>query len=124
LKLLVDRPRPPYDPDALWSEPDSPSFPSGHVMSATVVYGWLLYLCLVGAWQRRWRIAGGAVAVIALTMTAVATVYLALHWPTDIIGGYLWGLVLILPAVWLKQSHFARTARLGRSGGGPGGDNE
>ena len=104
LKLLVNRARPPYDADVLWSEPSSPSFPSGHVMSATVVYGWLLWWTLFDSWDRRWRLAAGALAATVLLMTAVTSVYLAVHWPSDVLGGYLWGLTLLLPAIWFAKA--------------------
>ena len=99
LKLLVDRPRPPFDPDDLWSDPSSPSFPSGHVMSATVVYGFLLYLSFREKWARLNRVLAGALSVAALVLTAVTSIYLEVHWPTDVLAGYLWGLVLLLPAI-------------------------
>lgn len=103
LKVLVDRPRPPYDPDILWAEPTSPSFPSGHVMSATAVYGWLLYW-VVSQW-RCWkpRLVGGTVAATPILGTALTSMYLGVHWPTDVLGGYLWGLVLLLPAIRLTE---------------------
>jgi undecaprenyl-diphosphatase len=104
LKDLVDRERPPYDPDDLWSEPTSASFPSGHAMSATVVYGWLLFSALHEGWPRRWRRTAAGVAMVGLLLPGLAGVYLGVHWPSDIVGGYLWGLTLVLPAVWLVRT--------------------
>ncbi len=103
LKLIVGRARPPFDPDVVWSEPTSPSYPSGHVMSATVVYGWLLYCALDTPRHGAWRWTAGALAATALVMTAVTSFYLAVHWPSDVLGGYLWGLTLLLPAVWFVR---------------------
>ena len=42
LKDLVDRPRPTADLVELRAGFSSPSFPAGHVMSPTVLYGFLL----------------------------------------------------------------------------------
>jgi membrane-associated phospholipid phosphatase len=99
LKLLVDRPRPPFDSNDLWSDPGSPSFPSGHVMSATVVYGFLLYLSFRELWPPSYRVLAKTISVAVLVLTALTSVYLEVHWPTDVLGGYLWGLVMLLPAV-------------------------
>jgi len=104
LKVLVDRDRPPYNPDDLWSQPSSLSFPSGHVMSATVVYGWLAYCALSQPWPGPARWAAGIVAATALLMTSLSSVYLAVHWPTDVVGGYFWGLTLLLPTIALADS--------------------
>ncbi len=99
LKLLVDRPRPPFDPDDLWSNPASRSFPSGHVMSATVVYGFLLYLSFRDQWAPPYHVLARALSVAALVLTALTSIYLEVHWPTDVLAGYLWGLALLLPAI-------------------------
>jgi membrane-associated phospholipid phosphatase len=99
LKLAVDRPRPPFDPSEIWSDPSSPSFPSGHVMSATVVYGFVLYLSLGERWPPPCRIAARVLSAAAFVLTALTSITLEVHWPTDVLGGYLWGLVLLLPAL-------------------------
>ena len=97
LKQLVDRPRP--DAELVRTGFSSPSFPAGHVMSPLVVYGALLFLGLFTAcWSRWWRLVVVSWAVLLLASTGIANVYLGAHWPTDVLGGYLWGLVLLLPA--------------------------
>lgn len=97
LKQVVDRPRP--DAELVRAGFSSPSFPAGHVMSPVVVYGALVYLCLVmGCWSRWWRLVAVCWAMALLATTGLANVYLGVHWPTDVLGGYLWGLALLLPA--------------------------
>ena len=99
LKLLVDRPRPPFDLADLWSDPAGPSFPSGHVMSATVVYGFLLFLSFREQWPPPYRVLAKTLSLAVLGLTALTSVYLEVHWPTDVLGGYLWGIVLLLPGI-------------------------
>jgi undecaprenyl-diphosphatase len=38
-----------------------------------------------------------------LSLTGVVNVWLGVHWPTDVIGGYAWGAVMVLPAIWLAS---------------------
>ena len=97
LKHLVNRPRP--DDELLRTGSSSPSFPAGHVMSPVVVYGALVYLGFFTTCRSRWqRLVAVSGAVILLAASGIANVYLGVHWPTDVLGGYLWGLVLLLPA--------------------------
>jgi membrane-associated phospholipid phosphatase len=98
LKQLVDRPRPPEE--LIRAGFSSPSFPAGHVMGPVVMYGALLWLGLFWRGWGRWRrLAAVSWSAVILATTGVVNVYLGVHWPTDVLGGYLWGLVLLLPAV-------------------------
>ena len=135
LKELVDRPRPAESGIEARADYTSPSFPAGHVMGPTVVYGWALAMLLWGRapgrkarsrgvqpadgpyrglnpaasyagrpwWLMvgRWTLVMALAAVLALT--GIANVYLGVHWPADVLGGYLWGLVLLLPALALRS---------------------
>jgi undecaprenyl-diphosphatase len=99
IKEVVDRPRP--DPALVDRRAGftSESFPSGHMMSGFVLYA---LLAVVG-WEllrRPWRevVAGALVAL--LVADAVANVYMGVHWPSDVLGGVLWGLVIVVPAAW------------------------
>jgi undecaprenyl-diphosphatase len=98
LKFMVDRPRP--DDALVRAEISSPSFPAGHVMGPVVVYGSLLVLGVVSVrWGCWWRLIAVAWPAVVLATTGIVNVYLGVHRPTDVLGGYLWGLVLLLPAL-------------------------
>ncbi|MFD7955925.1 phosphatase PAP2 family protein [Streptomyces ardesiacus] len=97
LKAAVDRPRP------VWTHPvDSAhysAFPSGHAMTATFVCGllvWLLHHCGAGRDLRR---AGLAVAVVCVAGVGMTRVWLGVHWPTDVLGGWLLGALVVALAV-------------------------
>jgi membrane-associated phospholipid phosphatase len=85
LKLRVHRPRPPYA--AAFLHRYSYSFPSGHVMASIVCYVMLAFVVtrLVAVDRRR---AASLYMGAALLVAAVAgsRLYLAVHYPSDVIG--------------------------------------
>ncbi len=65
-------------------------FPSGHVFGDVLVAGLLVWVC----WHslpRRAGLAGLAVAAVVLALAGPSRVAVGAHWPSDILGGYLWG---------------------------------
>ncbi|MCJ7810768.1 MAG: phosphatase PAP2 family protein [Dehalococcoidia bacterium] len=103
LKQLVDRPRPTPDLVELRAGCSSPSFPSGHVMSAALLYGTLLYLSLRIALPSVLRLALLGWCAFMLVVSGPANVYVGVHWPSDVVGGYAWAAVLLLPLVYADQ---------------------
>ena len=94
VKLVVARPRPVVDHPVATAF--GKSFPSGHAMSSTVVYGALLLVFLPAAGRLR-RL------LLALTMALVLAVgtsrlLLGVHFVSDVAGGYVLGLA------WLAAS--------------------
>ena len=99
-KTLIDRPRPQLDPQ-LYTV--GASFPSGHAMSATVLYGflllWLWPRCRPGL--RPW-LALAAIGWIAAQ--ALARPLLGAHYLSDVLAGVALGLACLAPAhAWLAQ---------------------
>ncbi|GAA2978102.1 MULTISPECIES: phosphatase PAP2 family protein [Streptomyces] len=89
IKAAVGRERPRW-PDPVDSAQYA-AFPSGHVMTATVSCGLLLWLLrLSGAAPALWW-AGAAVAVVTVTGVSFTRLYLGVHWLSDVLGGFLLG---------------------------------
>ena len=106
IKELVDQPRPSEQLGIeIRASITSPSFPSGHVMSPTVVYGFLAGLALLRpAWPRVVRVAIIAMSVGLLLLTGLVNLYLGVHWPTDVLGGWLWGGAIVLAALLTERT--------------------
>ncbi|MEV7736424.1 phosphatase PAP2 family protein [Streptomyces sp. NPDC088921] len=103
LKAAVGRPRP------VWPDPvDTAHFaayPSGHALTATVVCGLLLWLLHhYGAGRALWFTAL-AVTVISVVGVGLTRIWLGVHWPSDVLGGWLLGAMLVTLAVLIHQRY-------------------
>ena len=78
----------------------SDSFPAGHVMSGAFFYGFLFYVSL-DLRLRAARIALLASSAAVLALVGWVNVYVGVHWPSDVVGGYAWGFTLLLPLLGL-----------------------
>jgi undecaprenyl-diphosphatase len=90
LKLGFNRPRPSLFVPAVHTV--SSSFPSGHAMSAAIVYSTVAYLAarLHRRKWARWLIMIAALILIALI--SASRLYLGVHYPSDVIAGAAIGL--------------------------------
>jgi undecaprenyl-diphosphatase len=97
LKAVFDRPRPRLvqgDLEVLgmhFAFPESPSFPSGHALTSAAVYGTLAFLVVRLEPTRRMRRATLAGAGLLILGIGFSRLYLGVHYPSDVIAGYLAG---------------------------------
>ncbi len=92
VKDLVDRPRP--DLGQLVNGV-GPSFPCGHVLAASVL--WCMVPLVVSLYipsRRVWWFTAGF-CVLAIALIGASRVYLGVHWPTDVVGGFIAGALLV-----------------------------
>ena len=89
LKLGFDRPRPDLVPHGMTVY--TASFPSGHAMMTAVVYLTLAALLARSESRRRIKTFLLLLAACVTLLVGISRVYLGVHWPSDVLGGWMVG---------------------------------
>jgi undecaprenyl-diphosphatase len=101
-KRLIQRER----PDVAWKlieRPHSPSFPSGHALNTTTLYGGL---ALLVSRRLRRRLVCTLVLLVGFALpllSGISRPYLGVHYPSDVLAGWTAGLACALLALWADQ---------------------
>lgn len=107
LKYFFSRPRPDVVPHL--SHVYTSSFPSGHSMLSAVIYLTLGALLASVITNRMLKIYVLSVAVLLTLMVGLSRIYLGVHYPTDVLAGWIaglaWALVCWMIARWLQKRH-------------------
>ena len=99
LKLAIGQPRPSTVPRLPFLEPlYDYGYPSGHALGSIVVLG--LSAILICDLVDRPRICPAVLAVsgVLIAGVGISRVYLGEHWVNDVVGGYLYGALILLVA--------------------------
>ena len=90
LKLAFYRPRPRFDDPIL--SLTGYSFPSGHTMAATVLYGVLAVLLVTKIKRKRSRVLVALAASLLIALVGFSRMYLGAHYLSDVLGAIAEGL--------------------------------
>lgn len=109
LSRFFNRPR-PYFPDPIDPLP-GPGFPSGHSISAVILYGLLAYLIVPQLAQHGKRLAVILLTLLVMVYIGFSRVYIGNHYLTDVLAGYSLGIAWFGLAYTLVELAFAGYGR-------------
>ncbi|MFZ3069309.1 MAG: phosphatase PAP2 family protein [Microgenomates group bacterium] len=108
IKTLVDRPR----PDAglvnvsVWLS--DKSYPSNHVLVFTVYFGFLLYFLMKRPKRELKETILFIIFVLLIATIGISRIYLGAHWASDVLGGYLLGVLWLILTIWFYNSYHGK----------------
>ena len=106
LKQVYDRPRPTLVPHGSYVY--SASFPSGHSTLAAATFFTLATVIASLEPHRSTKVLTYVVAIVLTVMVGFSRVYLGVHWPSDVLGGWSLGAAWAL-AAWIVLNRVTRT---------------
>jgi undecaprenyl-diphosphatase len=120
LKDGVHRARPSPELVGVLVPLNSPSFPSGHVVQYTMLFGFTFLLVYALAPRSRFRTIGLVVLAAPIALVGPSRLYLGQHWLSDVLGGYALAAMLLLPMWWVYTTwRLDRAQRHSRTGSAP-----
>lgn len=103
MKHLLARPRPSLFPmRGMWTWE---AYPSGHLIMTPALY-FTISLLLYRRYRWRWPFVA---TVVVMATTAYSRLYLAVHWPTDLVGGLLIGITWLVTSWRAFHAYFLET---------------
>jgi undecaprenyl-diphosphatase len=109
MKAIFMRPRPTVVPHLRAAF--ETSFPSGHAMQSAIIYLTLGAMLMRLSERRLTKIYCCTVAMLATFLVGVSRVYLGVHYPTDVLAGWIVGLFWA-SVCWLIAQHYEVRAGL------------
>jgi len=96
VKVLADQPRPfQYESQVRkLFQASGGGLPSGHTQNTVVIWGELAF-----RFRKMWL---WMITLLLMVLVPISRVYLGLHFPTDLVGGYLLGFSILLLYRWLE----------------------
>jgi undecaprenyl-diphosphatase len=100
-KYWIARVRPDVEPHLVVVR--TSSFPSGHATSSMIFY---LTFALALTAGTRWHRIAAAGAILLSLLIGTSRVMLGVHWPSDVIGGWAFGMLWVLLTLPLSERLF------------------
>ena len=96
LKHIMCRPRPPFELQIAGIHPDSYSYVSTHSLVTFCLWGMVIWYLYKYCNNKLWRFIGISISVLWILFVGLSRVMTGVHNPTDVLGAYLLGIVLLI----------------------------
>lgn len=96
IKVIIGRERPDIHRLAAFANEAGKSFPSGHSIFATIIFGSIFFICLGKLKNRSSKILLGILCIILIALIMFSRIFVGVHYPSDTIGGFLEGISILL----------------------------
>jgi membrane-associated phospholipid phosphatase len=111
LKAVVHRPRPSPELVHVTAPLTDPSFPSGHVVQYSALFGFTFFLVYVLARPSAQRTILLVLLALPIVLVGPSRLYLGQHWLSDVLGGYAVVTLLLVPYCWAYTRWLAKHRR-------------
>jgi len=102
LKLIYQRSRP--EPLFEYAVPNSYSFPSGHALGSFCFFGILAWIVAANVKSTMGKIEIYVTAALLILSIGLSRIYLGVHYPSDVLAGYLVASVWTLTVIFADRS--------------------
>ncbi|MEI3646947.1 phosphatase PAP2 family protein [Lactococcus lactis subsp. lactis] len=96
IKVIIGRERPDIHRLAAFVNEAGKSFPSGHSIFATIIFGSIFFICLGKLKNCSSKILLGILCIILIALVMFSRIFVGVHYPSDTIGGFLEGISILL----------------------------
>ena len=96
LKRIVARPRPPAELVHVRDAEQGYGFPSTTACLSVVLLGVVVYLVWRAPLPRTIQVVALGAALVSILVIGASLVYAGEHWPSDVLGGWLFGTVCLI----------------------------
>ena len=96
IKVIIGRERPDIHRLTAFANEAGNSFPSGHSIFATIIFGSIFFICLGKLKNRSSKILLGILCIILIALVMFSRIFVGVHYPSDTIGGFLEGISILL----------------------------
>lgn len=101
IKIMVQRPRPDVSYHLI--EQGGYSFPSGHSITSLAVFGMLVYLIQIHVTDRKRANILTVFCSVPMIFIGISRVYLGVHYPSDVLGGWLLGMTVLMGIIMVLE---------------------